>query len=161
MLFLVLLLAALGGAVTTVVLTVRGLVAVFRRGGRSRPARLRAAALLVGAAAVAMYAWGLLHVGVAVMQAEDGGAGSFPIQPCREAGTQLASQVTGYGVSYLPLRFECHLDGGDTYVTSSVPGYVNPAAVALGLATAVCGLLATTTAKSAQPPASYAADRDG
>jgi hypothetical protein len=158
MLFLVLLVASLAGAVTATVLTVRGLVAVFRRNGRSGPGRLRAAALLAGAGAVAMYTWGMLHVGYAVMEAEDGGTGSFPIEPCRDAGTQLASRVDGYGVSFLPIHFECHLNSGGTYVTSSVPGYVNPAMAVLGLITAACAIPATT-AKRAHLPASYTVDR--
>ncbi|RAN98090.1 hypothetical protein GAR05_03223 [Micromonospora saelicesensis] len=152
MLFLGLLLAALGGAATAAILTVRGLGAVLRKGERSRSGWLRAAALLAGAGAVAMYAWGLLHLGYAVMRAEDGGAGSFPIEPCREGGSQLASQVDGYGVSYVPLRFECHLSGGGTYVTSSVPGYVNPVTSVLGLITASCGVLAAATTQRARPP---------
>ncbi|WP_433312486.1 hypothetical protein ACQP0U_27325 [Micromonospora sp. CA-269861] len=149
MLFLGLLLAALGGAAIATALTVRGLRAVFRKSERS--GRLRAAALLVGAGAVAMYAWGLLHLSHAVLQAEDGGAGSSPIEPCRQAGPQMASLVVGYDVSFLPLRFECRLSRGGTYVTSSVPGYVNQATAALGLITATCGVLAATTARSARP----------
>ncbi|WP_433126911.1 hypothetical protein ACQPWW_29030 [Micromonospora sp. CA-240977] len=135
------------GAVTATVLTVRGVRAVV---GKNE--RLRAAALLAGAGAIAVYAWGLLHLGFAVLQAEDGGAGSFPIAPCREAGTQRASQVDGYEVGYLPLRFECRTGGGGAYVTSTVPGYVNPATAALGLITATCGVLAGTTARHARPP---------
>ncbi|MER7892116.1 hypothetical protein ABTX15_20085 [Micromonospora sp. NPDC094482] len=153
MLFLVLLVASLGGAATAAVLAVRGLVAVFRRNARSRPGWLRAAALLAGAGAVAAYTWGVLHVGYAVMQAEDGGAGSFPIAPCREAGPRLASQVDGYDVSFLPIRFECHLTSGGTYVTSSVPGHVNPTAAGLGLITAGCAVLAAATARRTRAPA--------
>ncbi|GGO09082.1 hypothetical protein [Micromonospora parathelypteridis] len=151
-LFLVLLLAALAGATTATVLTVRSLRAVFREGGRDRPGWLRTAALLAGAGTVAMYAWGLLHLGYAVLRAEDGGAGSFPIEPCREAGPQRASQVNGYEVSYLPIRFECRLTGGGTYVTSAVPGYVNPSTTVLGLLTATCGVLAATTAQREPSP---------
>ncbi|WP_124823152.1 hypothetical protein [Micromonospora ureilytica] len=150
MLFLGLLLAALGGAVVATALTVRGFRAVLR--SNERVGRLRAAALLVGAATVAVYAWGLLHLGFAVLRAEDGGAGSSPIEPCRVAGPQLASLVVGYDVSVLPLRFECRLSGGGTYVTSSVPGYVNPAAAGLGLVTATCGVLAARTARRVRPP---------
>ncbi|WP_406072570.1 hypothetical protein [Micromonospora sp. NBC_01638] len=87
-----------------------------------------------------------------MLQAEDGGTGSSPIEPCREAGPQRASQVDGYDVSYLPIRFECRLSSGGTFVTSSVPGYVNPTTAVLGLITATCGILATTTAQRARPP---------
>ncbi|GAB3959867.1 hypothetical protein GCM10027614_80290 [Micromonospora vulcania] len=34
--------------------------------------------------------------------------------PCRETGPRVASQVIGYEVSYLPLRFECQLGTGET-----------------------------------------------
>ncbi|MEU4553357.1 hypothetical protein [Micromonospora violae] len=149
MLFLLLLLAALGAAALATVLAVRGVRTAARRSGP--PGWLRAVALLAGAGAVAMYAWGLLHLGYAVMRAEDGGAGSAPAGPCREGGSQLASMVDGYGVDFLPLRFECHLSGGGTYVTSSVPGYVNQAAAALGLITAGCAVLTRTTAGRSRP----------
>ncbi|MFI6235678.1 hypothetical protein ACIBD9_19150 [Micromonospora sp. NPDC050784] len=150
MLFLGLLLAALGGAVIATALAVRGFRAMFRNNERS--GRLRTAALLVGAGAVALYAWGLLHLGYAVLRAEDGGTGSSPIEPCRQAGPQMASMVVGYDVGFLPLRFECRLTGGGTYVTSSVPGYVNQGAAVLGLVTATCGVLASTTARRVRPP---------
>jgi len=149
-LFLGLLLAALGGAVIATVLIVRGLRTMIRSSVRS--SRLRAAAFLVGAVAVAMYAWGLLHLGYAVLRAEDGGTGSSPIEPCRQAGPQMASLVVGYDVSFLPLRFECRLSGGGTYVTSSVPGYVNQGTAVLGLVTATCAALANTTARRARRP---------
>ncbi|RAO09722.1 hypothetical protein ONO23_01237 [Micromonospora noduli] len=148
MLFLGLLLAALAGAVIATVLTVRGFRAMLRNSERS--GRVRTAALLVGAGAVALYAWGLLHLGYAVMQAEDGGAGSAPVGPCRQAGPQVASRVVDYDISFLPLHFECRLSGGGTYVTSSVPGYVNPGTAGLGLVAATCGVLATTTARRAR-----------
>ncbi|WP_444948739.1 hypothetical protein [Micromonospora ureilytica] len=150
MLFFGLLLAALGGAVVATALTVRGFRAVLR--SKERVGRLRAVALLAGAATVAVYAWGLLHLGYAVMQAEDGGAGSAPVGPCREAGPQVASLVIDYDVSLLPLRFECRLSGGGTYVTSSVPGYVTPGTAGLGLVAAICGVLASTTARGGRPP---------
>ncbi|MEH0929234.1 hypothetical protein [Micromonospora sp. CPCC 205558] len=149
MLFLGLLLAALAGAVIATVLTVRGFRAVFRNSERSP--RLRAAALLFGAGAVAMYAWGLLHLSYAVLQAEDGGAGSSPVEPCRQAGPQMAGLVDGYDVSFLPLRFECRLTGGGTYVTSSVPGYVTQSTIALGLISVICGALPVRTAQRQQP----------
>src|SRR4029077_12636148 len=101
--------------------------------GRSQPVWLRATAFLTGAGAVAIYAWGVLHVGFAVLDAEDEGTDSSPTRPCREGGLERALHVDGYRVSYVPLRFECHLENGGTYATSSVPGYVNPAAAVLGL----------------------------
>lgn len=117
----------------------------------------RTLALLAGAAAVAVYAWGLLHVGYAVMQAEDGGTGSSPIEPCRAAGPSLASQVDGYAVGFLPLRFECRLSTGGAYASSSVPGYVNPAAAGLALTAAGSWMVARTTARRT---VGYAVDRE-
>lgn len=148
MLFLGLILATLAGVVVATILAVRGFRAVIRR----QPGRLRAAALLVGAGAVAVYAWGLLNLAYAVMRAEDGGTGASPIESCREVGPQVASMVDGYGVSLFPMHFECHLTGGGSYVTSSVPGYVTPATVALGLIAVICAALATRTAEKTRPP---------
>ncbi|MET8361451.1 hypothetical protein [Micromonospora sp. NPDC005171] len=62
----------------------------------------------------------------------------------------LLLATLGGAVSFLPLRFECRLSGGGTYVTSSVPGSVNQGTAALALVT--CGVLATTTARRARPP---------
>ncbi|MEV4536195.1 hypothetical protein AB0J82_20605 [Asanoa sp. NPDC049518] len=104
------------------------------RGSTSQ--RLRAVASLAGLAAVVVYAWGLLHVGYAVLRAEDGGTGSSPVEPCRAAGPSLASQVDGYDVDFLPLRFQCRLSGGGAYPAPSVPRYVNPAAAVLVLTAA-------------------------
>ena len=67
------------------------------------------------------------------MQAEDGGASSSPLGPCREAGDQIASRVVGYDVGYVWLRFDCRLSDGGRYTTSAVPGYVNPATAFLGV----------------------------
>ncbi|GIF64308.1 hypothetical protein Ais01nite_23430 [Asanoa ishikariensis] len=100
--------------------------------------------VLAGVGAVAVYAWGLLHVGYAVMRAEDGGTGASPIEPCRAAGPGLASQVDGYAVGFLPLRFECRLSGGGAFTAPSVPGYVNPAAAVLALTAAGSAIVAYT-----------------
>ncbi len=124
MLFLALLLASLVGVVVAAVLARRGFA-------RARSGRLRTVVLFAGAGAVAVYTWGLLHVGWAVLRAEDGGTGSAPIEPC--AGPPMASHVDGYAVGYLPLRFECELSGGGAYVAPSVPGYVNPATAVLAM----------------------------
>ncbi|MEU6540235.1 hypothetical protein [Streptomyces sp. NPDC047000] len=148
--FLVLLIASLAGFITAAVLGVRGLMAVFRRTGRIEGAVwLRPAALLVGGAAIFMYMWGTLHVTLAVMQAEDGGTNSSPPGPCRAAGLDKASHVDGYRVSYLPIRFECRLDSGGAYASSSVPGYVNPAVAVLGLTAVTCGVLTAVAGERA------------
>ncbi|WP_171168621.1 hypothetical protein [Streptomyces sp. I05A-00742] len=109
---------------------------------------LRSGTAVLGAGAVALYTWGLLHVAVAVWDAEDHGAGSSPSPSCRTPGQEeRASAVVGYGVDYLPLRFLCETTGGGSYDPESVPGYVNPAALGFALATAVCAGAAALDAR--------------
>jgi len=98
-----------------------------------------------------MYVWGMLHVLGAVMQAEDGGTGSSPLGPCREAGDQIASQVVGYDVGYVGLRFGCRLSDGSTYTTSTVPGYVNPATALLGVTALVLAAVPAERANRRTP----------
>ncbi|MFB7617087.1 hypothetical protein [Kitasatospora sp. NPDC056181] len=114
-----------------------------RREGGART--VHGLAALAGAGAAAMYTWGALHVGMAVLDADDSGAGSAPIRPCRAAGNEKAMEVVGYEVHYLPLDFVCHVPGGRDYTADTVPGYVTPAASALGL-TAVALPLSTAFA---------------
>ncbi|MET7692360.1 hypothetical protein ABZT06_30995 [Streptomyces sp. NPDC005483] len=102
------------------------------------PTALRGSAALAGAAAAAMYAWGLLGVGGAVLEAEDGGANSAPLPPCR--GNEQAAHVIDYSVSFLPLSFDCELTDGGSYSAGTIPGYVNPAAVGLALAAVGCAV---------------------
>ena len=92
--------AALTAAIVAVILAVRAVPALRRRGWR------RSVALLAGAGAVSFYAWGMLHVLGAVLEAEGGGAGGSPLGPCREAGERNASQVIGYEVSYVWLSVD-------------------------------------------------------
>lgn len=98
------------------------------------PAALLGFAALAGAVAAALYAWGLLHVGGAILEAEDGGADSSPIVPCR--ADARAARVVDYSASFLPLDFVCETDDGDSYRAGEVPGYVSPAAVGFALAAA-------------------------
>ncbi len=131
----------MAGALAAVVLAVRALVTLRRNGGRPQRGWLRTAGLLACSGAVSLYVWGMLHVLAAVMQAEDGGAGSSPLGPCREAGDQVAGHVVGYDVGYVWLRFDCRLSDGGTYTTSAVPGYVNPATAILGVSAFVLAVM--------------------
>jgi hypothetical protein len=131
---IVLLLGLLAGLVITPVLFFRGLVLGVSRKRRSPAVLWKAAALLAGAGAIGMYVWGMAPVLSDVMYAEDGGADSSPILPCRAAGMDKAIHVVDYGIGFVPLRFECRLKDGGSYATSSVPAYVTPAAAVLGLA---------------------------
>ncbi|WP_328535231.1 hypothetical protein [Streptomyces sp. NBC_00344] len=99
----------------------------------------RCLAAFLAAVAAAVYTWGLLVVGLAVLDAEDGGAGSSPLQPCRTPGQwERALHVVGYTVDYVPLRFVCETKDGGSYAAESVPGYVDPAALGFALAAVVC-----------------------
>jgi hypothetical protein len=106
----------------------------------SAPVVLRGLAALAGAGACALYAWGLLAVCGAVMEAEDGGTDSSPPRSCRTAGWeerhQQGIEIVGHKVTYLPLGFVCETSDGGSYDTGDVPGYVNPAVLCLALAAA-------------------------
>ncbi|WP_031511884.1 hypothetical protein [Streptomyces sp. NRRL F-5123] len=113
----------------------------LRRAGRQ--ARLRSVAALAGSAAAAVYTVGLLALALAVMDAEDGGADSSPLRPCRVAGEpERAARVTGYRVEYVPLRFVCETTDGNDYSAGAVPGWVGPAAAGFALASVVCACAA-------------------
>ncbi|MFJ8039847.1 hypothetical protein ACIRBX_04925 [Kitasatospora sp. NPDC096147] len=147
--FLVLAAILLAALAALPVLAVRELVALARgrrRGGRAD--RLRTVALLSGLGALAVYAWGALHLLGAVLTAEDGGTDSSPLIPCREGGIERALQVVDYDVGYLPLGFTCVRSTGDDY-TVALPGYVNPAFAVLGLAAVASGILARAAAERA------------
>ncbi|MEU9082283.1 hypothetical protein [Streptomyces sp. NPDC048357] len=111
-------------------------------GTLGRRGRHRNAAALLGAVAAGFYTWGLLHVAGAVVEAEDGGASSSPLLPCRTPGQEeRAARVVDYSVDYLPLRFVCETTGGGSYAAESVPGHVNPAVAGLVLAAAGCAVV--------------------
>ncbi|MFJ8543541.1 hypothetical protein ACIRFH_16270 [Streptomyces sp. NPDC093586] len=98
-------------------------------------ASFRVLAAVAGGAAALLYVWGALGVGFAVMGAEDGGAGSSPMRPCRTGvPPELSGRVVDYSVSYLPLRFRCETTDGDWYASADVPGYVNPGVAVLASA---------------------------
>ncbi|MGP2440247.1 hypothetical protein [Streptomyces sp. JW3] len=100
-------------------------------------AGLRALARTTGAAAAVLYLWGLLGLGLAVLTADDSGADSAPLLPCRTPGLEARwERVVDYAVSFLPLRFRCVTTDGADCTTDAVPGYVNPGVTALALA---CG----------------------
>ncbi|MEV6250409.1 hypothetical protein AB0M38_30055 [Streptomyces sp. NPDC051742] len=119
-----------------------------------RQTRLRCAAALTGAAAAAVYAWGLLNLGVAMFDTDDSGTDAFPIRPCRTAGApEAAADVVGHRIEYLPPRYVCLRRSGESYATDDVPGFVGPGTVGLAAIAALCALLAGMT-PSASPPKS-------
>ncbi|SCD69764.1 hypothetical protein GA0115239_10602 [Streptomyces sp. BpilaLS-43] len=129
------------GIIAVFALAGYGFGALGRVGVRQadRGLRFRCAAAVLGAGAVALYTWGLLHVGGAVLDAEDGGAGSSPMRSCRTADEAQWSRSVGYRVDYFPLRFVCETSDGGSYTPDTVPGYIGPAVGAFALAAVVCG----------------------
>lgn len=132
-----------------------GAVADGMAGLREPPAVLRGIAALAGACAVVVYAWGLLHVVGALLEAEDGGTDSAPVRSCRTPGWE-ARDISGYHVSFVPLGFVCETGDGGTYDNGDVPGYVNPAAAVFALAGAggavTAGYASERRARSTQGP---------
>lgn len=115
------------------------------------PVLLRGFAALAGAGACALYAWGLLAVCGAVMEAQDGGTDSAPPRSCRTAGWaerhRQGIEIVDHTVTYVPLGFVCETSDGGSYDTGDVPGYVNPGLLGLGLAAAGCAVGAGYTAE--------------
>ncbi|MFJ9004563.1 hypothetical protein [Streptomyces canus] len=107
--------------------------------------RLSGFATLAGLVALVMYTWGLLHLAGAFLEAEDGGTGSAPIPPCR--GNEQVEQVIDYSVSWLPLSFDCEMQGGGSYPAEAIPGYVNPVAVGSALAAVGCAIASASVAE--------------
>lgn len=133
-------------AITAVALTGHGFGRLADRGLRRSglPVILRGVAALTGAAALALYAFGLLGVIGAIMTAQDGGTDSAPPQSCRTAGWwerhEQGIEIVDWSVSYVPLGFVCETSDGGSYDNGDVPGYVNPAALGLALAAAGCAV---------------------
>lgn len=106
---------------------------------------LRGLAMLAVLVALAVYTWGLLHLAGAVLEAEDGGANSAPLPPCR--GNMQVVHVIDYSVSFLPLSFDCEMKDGDSYSADAIPGYVNPVAVGSALASVGCAVASAYVAE--------------
>ncbi|CAG6398912.1 hypothetical protein NMG29_11295 [Streptomyces cocklensis] len=139
-----------------------GCSTLVRAGGRrsGRNVWLRCLAAFLGAVAAAAYAWGLVVVGFAVLDAEDGGTDSSPLRPCRAPGDPgRAWNVVDYTVGYVPLRFVCVNQDGSSYTPGTVPGYVNPAAQGFGLAAAACAVAATRRSQRGVPKGAAAQAR--
>ncbi|WP_406021328.1 hypothetical protein OH802_19915 [Nocardioides sp. NBC_00850] len=142
-------LLALVGLLTIVVMILRGAVDVATPATWTVPgAALRALGLLAGGLALGMYAWGLVHVAGAWLDAADGGTSSSPPPPCRDhLDKARALQVAGYDVDVIPPGFSCELTDGTSVEIPVVPAYVTPAVMALG-AIAVVSLVASGRTQS-------------
>ncbi|MER5805531.1 hypothetical protein [Streptomyces mirabilis] len=102
-----------------------------------------------------MYAWGMLYVAGAALEAEDGGADSSPIRPCRTGMQERDYWIDDYHVWWVPVRFVCHRSDGSTY-DREVPGYVNPALA--GLAGSAVALAVSALAVSARSASARSVD---
>lgn len=125
-----------------------------RRRYSGKQAWLRSAAGLLGAVAAGIYTWGLLHVAGAVLAAEDGGAGSSPLLPCRQrVPMEQASKVVDGDVDFVPLRFVCVTTDGTDYAAGAVPGYVNVVVYGCAVVAALCAGAAAVEAERRAGPA--------
>lgn len=98
MLFLLVMLLVVVLSITACALLGRGCGSLAEKGLRrtSLPKALRGFASISGAGAVAVYAWGLLGVAGAIMEAEDGGRTRRPIGPAvRPVGSSGSGAATG------------------------------------------------------------------
>lgn len=128
--FLIAFFGALVGAISLFGYGVGQLLPGAEKVRADRP--LRGGAALAGSVAAALFVLGLLAVGGAVVSAEDGGADSSPIIPCRTGDMERDGHIVDYSVSYVPLGFECSRNDGTWYRTDDVPGYVNPGITLFG-----------------------------
>ncbi|MER7604793.1 hypothetical protein [Nocardioides sp. NPDC127503] len=145
----VIVLLALVGLLTIVVMILRGVVDVATPATWKVPgAALRALGLLAGGLALGTYAWGLVHVAGTWMDAADGGTSSSPPPPCRDhLDKARALQVSGYDLDVIPPGFSCELTDGTSVEIPVVPGYITPAVMVLG-AVALISLAASGRAQS-------------
>lgn len=120
-------------------------LAGLRHGRPGRPGGvLRALATVSGAGALGVYTWGILHLLMDETQADEN---------CKTAvGRALASDVAGYDISFLPLRFGCRVDGVGVF-EAVVPSYVNSMVVGLVLITALLAGLARVRSSDRPAPA--------
>jgi len=118
------------------------LVSVVIPGRRPDWARdlLRWSVGAAAAAAVIVYVIGLGLVQWDASEAESG-AGSSPAVPCRSLPPGTLDQLAGHEPSYLPLGFDCLLDGGRVVEAGGPYSLLNALTVAFALA-AVLSLLA-------------------
>ncbi|PJN11749.1 hypothetical protein CG723_12895 [Streptomyces sp. CB01635] len=102
---------------------------------------LRWCAAMAAAAAAGLYVLGLGAVQLSEHESESG-ASSSPAPSCRDAVDDSTLQhLVGHRTSYVPLRFDCVLDDGTTYPSSSGYAWLNGLTAAFGV---TAGLLVVT-----------------
>jgi hypothetical protein len=114
------------------------LISVVVPGRRPDWARdlLRWSAGMAAAAAVIVYTIGLGLVQWDASEAESG-AGSSPAVPCRSLPPGTLGQLAGHEPSYIPLGFDCLLDGGRVVAASGPYSLLNVLSAAFALAAVV------------------------
>jgi hypothetical protein len=118
-------------------------VAVLVRGRRRRDRVLRGLAEVAFAATIAVYAFGAMS-----MFRDESGANAA----CQQAvGPAHSSDIAAYEISFLPVRFGCRVDRVGTWQVF-VPGFVNPAVLALSLVTVLLVALAWRAAQATPIP---------
>lgn len=130
------------GLLAAGILAVYGCTALARRGvSSSSPAVLiRSLAAFTTAAALAIYAWGAVHLMLLDGTRRD--------EACKRAvGTAHAISIDEYRPAYIPLRLGCHVAGVGTY-SVGVPSYINPAVLVLVVLTIVLAIAAALESES-------------
>lgn len=97
---------------------------------------MRWCAAMAAVAAVGIYVMGLGAVQFATNEAESG-ANSSPAPACRATAPGNVEDLSGHRPSYLPLRFDCVLDDGTTYPSSSSYGWLNVLTIGFGASAVV------------------------
>ncbi|MET7369464.1 hypothetical protein ABZS61_27105 [Streptomyces sp. NPDC005566] len=88
------------------------------------------------AAVVGLCAWGVGTVQLLTHESESG-ANSSPSPACREALPTAVENISGYRPSYVPLGFDCVLNDGTTYPSSSGYAWANALIVGFGVSAVV------------------------
>lgn len=140
------------GILGVVVLAWKGTRGILSRGRRSRPGGVaRATALLTGAGALGVYVVSVLPLLYTDETRAD--------QLCKAAvGPVRAAHVVAYEVTFVPLRFGCRVEGGESY-EALVSGYVNPTVLGLVLGAAFLAVIARRQSTTGAAPTLPSAER--
>jgi hypothetical protein len=121
--------------VVAVVVKVISVALPGRRADWSRDL-VRWCAAMAAAATVGLYVLGLGAVQLSAHESESG-ASSSPAPSCRDADDSTLQHLVGHRSSYVPLRFDCVLDDGSTYPSSSGYAWLNGLTAAFGVTAGV------------------------
>ncbi|MFF1685214.1 MULTISPECIES: hypothetical protein [unclassified Streptomyces] len=138
--FVFLLLPALLALPVWIVAVVIKLISVALPGRRAdwKMDLLRWGAAMAAAAAVTLYVVGLGAIQWSEHESESG-ADSSPARACRDADVDDSTlrHLVGHRASYVPLAFDCVLDDGRTYPSSSGYAWLNGLTATFGVGAGV------------------------